>query len=245
MSTVRNLDARIGANNCSTANTPSIAKASSTADAPSTTQTSISQTSNNSQPTTDESSSQGFQDSQPGSFVSTSDCSSLSSPYVPSLTSMALTSSNVSFNIKCDTDYSDPDADFLTVAVFTFEDCIAACASFNEVRFHAVLTTTVLGSQGNLAPQMPTFTPRVGFKTQTTFLKLEILTRESSLAPSKSPSESDLLHRKLWFEPSRSSWRRESQLPLEGVQKYCPRRKAGGQLQCSVDYRLSLGDFGR
>ena len=158
MSTVRNLDARIGANNCSTANYPSSAKTSSTADAPSTTTTSISQTSNNSQPTTDESSSQGFQDSQPGSFVSTSDCSSLSSPYVPSLTSMALTSSNVSFNIKCDTDYSDPDADFLTVAVFTFEDCIAACASFNEVRFHALLTTIMLGSQGNLARQMPSFT---------------------------------------------------------------------------------------
>ena len=52
---------------------------------------------------------------------------------------MALTSSNVSFNIKCDTDYSDPDADFLTVAVFTFEDCIAACASFNEVRFYTTL----------------------------------------------------------------------------------------------------------
>lgn len=133
MSTVRNLDACIGANNCSTANYSSNAKNSSTADAASTTNNSSSQTS---QSTTDKSSSQGFQDSEPGSFVATSDCSSLSSPYVPSLTSMALTSSNVSFNIKCDTDYSDPDADFLTVAVFTFEDCIAACASFNEVRFY-------------------------------------------------------------------------------------------------------------
>ena len=147
MSTVRNLDACIGANNCSTANYSSNAKNSSAAGAPSTTKNSSSQTSDNSQSVTDNSSSQGFQDSKPGSFVATSDCSSLSSPYIPSLTSMALTSSNVSFNIKCDTDYTDPDADFLTVAVFTFEDCIAACASFNEVRFHTLLTTTVLGSQ--------------------------------------------------------------------------------------------------
>ena len=59
---------------------------------------------------------------------------------------MALTSSNVSFNIKCDTDYSGSDADFLTVAIFTFEDCIAACANFNEVRFFTLLITTVLAS---------------------------------------------------------------------------------------------------
>ena len=84
---------------------------------------------------------------------------------------MALTSSNVSFNIKCDTDYPDADADFLTVAVFTFEDCIAACASFNEVRFFApLLTTTVLESQDNIGPQMPSFTLRIGFKTQTILL---------------------------------------------------------------------------
>ena len=136
MSTVGELHSELNsysANHCSTANLSSNANNSSTADdPPSTTKNPSPQTSD---PITDNSSSQGFQDSQPGSFIATSDCSSLSSPYVPSLTSMALTSSNVSFDIKCGTDYSDPNADFLTVAVFTFEDCIAACASFNEVRF--------------------------------------------------------------------------------------------------------------
>ena len=135
MSTVGELHSELNsysATHCSTANHSSNANNSSTADA---TKNPNPQTSDNPQPITDNSSSQAFQDSQPGSFIATSDCSSLSSPYVPSLTSMALTSSNVSFDIKCGTDYSDPDADFLTVAVFTFEDCIAACASFNEVRF--------------------------------------------------------------------------------------------------------------
>lgn len=132
---MRNLNACIGANNCSTANSSSNAKNSSTADAPSATKNSSSQPFDGFQPTMDNSHSQDFQDSNPESFISTSDCSSLSSPYVPSLTRMAPTSSNVSFNIKCDTDYSDPDAGFLTVAVFAFENCIAACASFNEVRF--------------------------------------------------------------------------------------------------------------
>ena len=106
MSTVRDLDA-VNANCTPIANAPS---------------------------TTNTSTSSSSQNADPGSFISTSDCSTLSSPYIPTLTSMALTSSNVSFNIKCDTDYPDPDADFMTVAVFTFEDCIAACASFNEVR---------------------------------------------------------------------------------------------------------------
>ena len=146
INSMRNLDACIRTHSCPNANHSSNANNSSTADAASTTNNSTSQTSDNAQATTDKSSSQGFQDSEPGSFIATSDCSSLSSPYVPSLTSMALTSSNVSFNIKCDTDYSDPDADFLTVAVFTFEDCIAACASFNEVRFNPLLTTTLLVS---------------------------------------------------------------------------------------------------
>lgn len=73
------------------------------------------------------------QNSNPETFIATSDCSALTSPYTPTLTSTALTSSNNSFDIKCGTDYADPDADLMTVAVFTFEDCIAACASFNQV----------------------------------------------------------------------------------------------------------------
>lgn len=73
------------------------------------------------------------QDSNPGTFIATSDCSALTSPYTPNLISTALTSSNNTSDIKCGTDYPDPDADFLTVAVFTFEDCIAACASYNQV----------------------------------------------------------------------------------------------------------------
>ena len=169
MSTVRNLDACIGANNCSAANNSSNAKNSSTADVASTTQNSSSQNSDSAQSTPDKSNSPGFQDSEPGSFVATSDCSSLSSPYVPSLTSMALTSSNVSFNIKCDTDYSDPDADFLTVAVFTFEDCIAACASFNEVRFlHPPRDHKIISHV-----KRPLLLQDSDFKTQTTFLNQE------------------------------------------------------------------------
>lgn len=113
MSTIHNLDTSLNASSCSTANFFSNANNSSGAN---------------------DSNSASSQDSNPESFVATSDCSSLSSPYIPSLTSMALTSSNISFEIKCGTDYWDPDADFMTVAVFTFEDCIAACASFNEVR---------------------------------------------------------------------------------------------------------------
>ena len=101
---------------------------------PSTTKNPSPQTSD---PITDNSRSQGFQDSKPGSFIATSDCDSLGSPYVPSLTSMALTARDVSFDIKCGTDYSDPDADFLDRCRLhvSFEDCIAACASFNKVRF--------------------------------------------------------------------------------------------------------------
>ena len=130
MSTVRNFDTAIKGNKSADANYCSYSNYSITANEPAATNTSNSQ---NSDSTTNISNAGSSQDSDPGSFISTSDCSTLSSPYIPSLTSMALTSSNISFEIKCNTDYSDPDADFMTVAVFTFEDCIAACASFNEV----------------------------------------------------------------------------------------------------------------
>ena len=112
LSTMRSLDTTINATDSSIAG-------NSTANCPS---------------TTGPSNSQSSQDSDAESFISTSDCSALSSPYIPTLTSMALNSSNISFDIKCGTDYNDEGADFLTVAAFTFEDCIAACASFNLVR---------------------------------------------------------------------------------------------------------------
>lgn len=118
MSTIHNFDTSLNASSCSTAIFSSNSNNSSTVKDPS---------------GANDSNSASSQDSNPESFVATSDCSSLSSPYIPSLTSMALTSSNISFEIKCGTDYWDPDADLMTVAVFTFEDCIAACASFNEV----------------------------------------------------------------------------------------------------------------
>ena len=112
-------------------------------------------------------SSSSAQNADPGSFISTSDCSTLSSPYIPTLTSLSLTSSNISFTIKCDTDYSDPDADFMTVAVFTFEDCIAACASFNEVRLSQIYKssllpiTTVMGPREAFIRQIPILCPQL------------------------------------------------------------------------------------
>lgn len=116
------------------------------------------------------------QNSNSESFVATSDCSSLSSPYIPSLTSMALTSSNVSFEIKCGTDCWDPDADFMTVAVFTFKDCIAACARFNEVCVSGIKTlpiTTLIESRGGFRRQIPSSTLASRVKTVATFLKKE------------------------------------------------------------------------
>ena len=127
MSTMQNLDTVIKASNSSntnntcTANSPLPANTNSTSTA-------------NSPPLANGSNTQNLQDANPESFISTSDCSALSSPYLPTLTSMGLTSSNISFDIRCGTDYNDQDADFMTVAVFTFEDCIGACASYNEVR---------------------------------------------------------------------------------------------------------------
>ena len=66
------------------------------------------------------------------SFVATSDCSSLASPYTPPSASLGTSTSNSSFNIYCDTDFEYVPADFLSFTAFTFEDCIAACASYNQ-----------------------------------------------------------------------------------------------------------------
>ena len=57
------------------------------------------------------------------------DCSTLSSPYT------AFT--NAQFNIQCKTDYYSPNNLLLAIYVFQFEDCINACASYNEGINHA------------------------------------------------------------------------------------------------------------
>ena len=70
----------------------------------------------------------------PASFIPTSDCTSLASPYTPppSILGLVLSTSKNSFNIHCDTDYIQGSADFMILIAFTFEDCIAACASYNQ-----------------------------------------------------------------------------------------------------------------
>ena len=72
------------------------------------------------------------QNTDAASFIPTSDCTSLASPYTPSTGILGLSTSNFSFNIHCDTDYEDTSVDFITFLAFTFEDCIAACASYNQ-----------------------------------------------------------------------------------------------------------------
>ena len=143
-----NLDTCLNASNCSTANYSSNANNSSTVNGPSVAK---------------DLNSQSSQDFNPASVISTSDCSGLSSPCIPSLISMALISSNIAFNIKCDIDHYDPDAGFMTVTVFTFEDCIAACASFNQVCVSGIKTLpipTLIGSQGGSGRQNPSPTLR-------------------------------------------------------------------------------------
>lgn len=66
------------------------------------------------------------------SFISTSDCTSLASPYTPPTSILGLSTSNDSFNIHCDTDYMYASADFMSFLAFTFEACIVACASYNQ-----------------------------------------------------------------------------------------------------------------
>ena len=70
--------------------------------------------------------------SDAASFIPTSDCTSLSSPYTPLISILGAYRSNNSFNIHCDTDYIYGPADFMSFLAFTFEDCIMACASYNQ-----------------------------------------------------------------------------------------------------------------
>ena len=72
------------------------------------------------------------QNSDPATFIPTTDCNSLASPYTPSKASVGLSTSNNSFNIHCDTDYVSPSVDFMSFLAFTFEDCISGCASYNQ-----------------------------------------------------------------------------------------------------------------
>ena len=52
------------------------------------------------------------------------DCSSLSSPYTAI--------NNALFNIQCQTDYILPHTGLLSIYVYQFEDCINACATYNN-----------------------------------------------------------------------------------------------------------------
>ena len=75
------------------------------------------------------------QNSDAASFIPTSDCNSLASPYTPQLYFQGITAKNNSFNIHCDTDYGSPSVDpvdFMSFLAFTFEDCIEGCASYNQ-----------------------------------------------------------------------------------------------------------------
>ena len=76
------------------------------------------------------------QNSNPASFIPTSDCTSLASPYTPPSKILGLSTTNNSFNIHCGTDYVDPgekpSVDFMSFVAFTFEDCIVGCASYNQ-----------------------------------------------------------------------------------------------------------------
>lgn len=78
--------------------------------------------------------------SNPATFVPTSDCLSLTTPYkLPANKSWL---HDDSFDLHCDTDFNDPAADFLILTMFTFEDCIAACANVNQqaLSLHGNLT---------------------------------------------------------------------------------------------------------
>ena len=72
------------------------------------------------------------QNNNTASFIATSDCSSLASPYTPPTSMLGLSTSNNSFNIHCDTDYMQASVDFMSFLAFTFEDCVVACASYNQ-----------------------------------------------------------------------------------------------------------------
>ena len=72
------------------------------------------------------------QNTDSASFIPTSDCTSLASPYTPPKNLLGAPSSNDSFNLHCDTDYVDRSVDFMSFLAFTFEDCIMGCANYNQ-----------------------------------------------------------------------------------------------------------------
>ena len=71
------------------------------------------------------------QNSDPSTFNTTSDCGSLGSPYAPPDRSL-VTGKIESFDLHCHTDFSSNNTEFMAFTAFTFEDCIAACANFNQ-----------------------------------------------------------------------------------------------------------------
>ena len=70
--------------------------------------------------------------SDPSTFITTSDCDSLGSPYTPPGRSLILGKDIESFDLHCGTDLSRNNTEFMGFMAFTFEDCIAACANFNQ-----------------------------------------------------------------------------------------------------------------
>ena len=72
------------------------------------------------------------QNSNPSTFITTSDCGSLDSPYTPPGRSLIRGKEIQSFDLHCGTDLSRKNTEFMGFIAFTFEDCIAACANFNQ-----------------------------------------------------------------------------------------------------------------
>ena len=87
------------------------------------------------------------QDSNPSRFIATSDCGSLASPYTPSRSSKLKTDGK-SFHLHCGTDFYLHETDIMAFTAFTFEDCIAACSTFNH---------QTAGLHGNLTCYCVTF----------------------------------------------------------------------------------------
>ena len=72
------------------------------------------------------------QNCNPSTFIATSDCGSLASPYTPPSKISRLRTDGKSFNLHCGTDFYDHNTDIVAFTAFTFEDCIGACATFNH-----------------------------------------------------------------------------------------------------------------
>ena len=72
------------------------------------------------------------QNSNPWTFITTSDCGSLASPYTPSSSSSRLRMDSKPFDLYCGTDFYLHNTIIIAFTAFTFEDCIGDCATFNH-----------------------------------------------------------------------------------------------------------------